>query len=99
MKHKKFTLIFFVMSVILIFSLSTAHATWYYSYNITKIGYEDGEALVSAQNDAGTSIVQRNLDSVNKNQLLAVALSAQGFGAKVHLEVVSNRIVSITIVQ
>lgn len=85
MKAKKtFVVLTFVLLTTLFF-VSTSHAAWYYTMNIVKIGSSDAGDVLTVENAAATVTLQKYLDPVNSNTLLAVILTAQGLGSPIHV--------------
>ena len=85
MKVKK---VFITLAIVLLgglFFVSTSHAGWFYSLNIIKISSEATGEVLTVENDAGTFALQKYLAEANANTLLAIILTAQGLGSKVHV--------------
>ena len=84
--RKKIIIMVSVIALVSMFMIGTASADdqWYYSVNLVKADVGMGGIVFTLADDAGTILLQKYGDSTIEKSLLAVALTAQSLGVKVH---------------
>ena len=99
MKAKKTFVVLAVVLLTTLFFVSASHAGWYWTMNIVKIGSDETGNLLKVKNAAGTVTLQKYIDPINSNTLLAVILTAQGLGSPIHVyyDTVSDYITGVII--
>jgi len=74
-----------VISLVLFFSVGISFADWLYNVNLVKSDASTTGTIISVANDGGTVLAQKSLATEIEKTGLAVALSAQAMGQKVHV--------------
>ena len=85
--RKKMFVIALVIGIVSIFTVGSSFAGWYYNVNLVKADASTDGTIISAANDSGTLLAQKYLATEIEKSGLAVALTAQSMGQKVHVYV------------
>lgn len=84
--RKKIMIIVPVFLIALMFTIGSASAdTWYYSRNLVKVTASTDGVVLTIADDAGNVLLQKYIAASVENKLLAIALTAQSMGQKVHV--------------
>ena len=96
---KKLFMMAIVVAIVSIFAVGTSFADWLYNVNLAKSDASTNGTIISVTNDSGTVLAQKYLAPEIEKTGLAVALSAQAMGQKVHVYVDTglNRITEIVL--
>ena len=96
---KKLLMMAIVVVIVSIFTVGTSFAGWFYNVNLVKSDAGTAGTILTIANDSGTVLAQKYLATEIEKTGLAVALSAQAMGQKVHVYVDTglNRITEIVL--
>ena len=98
---RKFLVATALVIALSLFTAGSCFADWFYNVNIVGISVDSTGTVITAEDNAGNTVVQKYIDDTNTNTLLAVSLTARSILAQCHvfLDTGTDEITSIVIVE